>query len=214
MILTRADLCITLPPLPRVSTPFFTAALNGTTIDGMMPQKKEMKMKNVIVPLLLAVSVASPALSVTRNVDFSFGGGTGTFYGLGLGDVSTSAATYSFSSGGYTYSGTTPFLSNAFTFTDGKLTSINFIDGTTRLPASGDKALVGFTVTGSGGSFFGQATMFDTVNFTVDSISGGATVSMDPPPLVPLPASLFTLASGSVLAFFGVALLRRRLARK
>lgn len=168
-----------------------------------------MTIKKTLAAAVFAVATAAPALAVTVDVDFTFSGVTGTFYDIDTADGVNSASKYDFDGLYYTYQDLpVPALRNKFTFSDGKLVSVDFYDPTVHASFFGPMLLT-FSIAGDYDDGFDGNSVELSTTFAVGSSSGAATLSgvaiYTPPVPVPLSASALFLLSG----FAGVVVFKR-----
>lgn len=169
-----------------------------------------MTMKTLLGAAALALTTAAPLAAAPINLDFSFGGVSGTFYGLDNADGTSSATSYDFSGllGNYTGIDTGDpnpnGFSNEFLFFGGVLISYEFLDFPFVSGTTGTTSLRKLSLSSFGGweVFEGDSTPNGA------NTIGNETVLFKQQPLsaVPLPAGFVLLLSGLA----GVAGLNRR----
>ncbi len=168
-----------------------------------------MTMKTLLGAAALASTTASPLAAVPINLDFSFGGVSGTFYGLDNADGVAAATSLDFAGLADDYIGIdlTRASSNAFGFADGALISVDIV-------IIGNQ--VGTAGTGSFGHIYSTPSFGYLTSVSSESsrgplsglleADGRTTFTQQPLSAVPLPAGGLLLLSGLA----GIAGLKRR----
>lgn len=154
-----------------------------------------MTLKTLAATVCLTLVTATVSFAAPVDLDFSFNGASGTFYGLDDADGSSSATSLDVLVGSRSWVGldVSGASANTFDFMAGSLTAVNFVlQGPAVLDAAGTSTFVqtGFNLN------FGQI-VFADAGSNDEGIDGNPTFTPTP---VPLPAGGLLLLSGLVAA--------------
>lgn len=170
-----------------------------------------MTIKTFLGAAVLALTTAAPVAAVPINLDFSFGGVSGTFFGLDNADGTSSATSFDFYGVFDTYLGVViPVgVDNSFTFLNGDLFNVDFdyFVSTPGQTGAGTLELLRFSrLIPGAGNFSALTDEQRTSDRSLGAASGDPGFTQAPVSPVPLPAGAALLLTGLV----GIAGLKRR----
>ena len=158
-----------------------------------------MNIKSLMGAAALALATAAPATAVPINLDFAFGGVSGTFYGLDNSVDVSQATSFDLVTPDFEFSGVTgPFVDNTFTFWGGELFFVDFLIADGVSSDNGKAALTALDLFGvSYVGINGDLAIVESGLGNLDH-AGRVSFTQTPAPIVPLSAFAVPLSASAV----------------